>query len=643
MTSKSGIYLVSSKPMADSKPEKRAYENSGFDAGETKVEYNASNGVDIPEVPTKPVPTKPYRGMGKEDLLRFSSQPFWRRLRMICVSIILLGWLALIITVVALVLVYPSCRSPGSRSWWQAEAVYRIYVPSFKDSDDDGKGDLAGIQSKLDYIKELGFSTISLSAFYVTAGIGNFANTNDGAIINHKGVNNQLGTLVDFDNLVQAAHTKDMHVIVDFIPNHTSDQHPWFLESSNNTINPKKNYYVWSSGTTPPNNWKNHYNGSAWSLNRTRNQMYLHQFRPETPDLNLRSELVQEELEDILKFWMDHGVDGFNIRDAAFLYEDFDLRDDPTISGASSNSDAYSDYEHKFTSHQPEVYNVLERWRDLVNSYNSSDKNRVLMTPVDGGLKEGKLYTDCAAGGIHMPLNNGLLKQRSPCDGACMKQYVDGWINAMPSGKWATWMAGDDSSERLASRFNKSFIKAYTILTFLLPGTPVMLYGDEIYMIDTGTPLSPWSRDQPMRAVMRWDNSSNGGFCDKCNPWTDVGGASTDEIQTTLSSLIKELADLRAKPSFRIGDYFPVHSDDNVISFVTEFDGETGYLVAVNFGNTTVKGDFTGSHSTVPAETVVALSHGSPPALEDELDPTSLEIGAHGAVVVSWDYVAKEL
>lgn len=632
MSGKSGVYLVSSKPVDG----RQAFDNIGYDS-ETKVTYNGTDGVEIPPE-VRPIPDKPYRGMGKEDLLHFSTQPFWSRLRMICVSIIIIGWLALIIAVVALVLIYPKCRDPGSRSWWQTEAVYRIYVPSFKDSDDDGVGDLAGIESKLDYIRDLGFGIISLSPIYSTADSASFHTGNDLAITNHANIGIKFGTMTDFDNLIKSAHDKGMYVILDFIPNQTSDEHPWFLESKMSSPNDKKNFYNWAETDTPPNNWKSVYGGPAWKNDSMRNKAYLHQFTPEMPDLNLRSAVVLEELQGILDFWLNRGVDGFNVRDAGYLYEDYDLRDEP---GTGST---YDDLEHIYTTNQPEVYNVLERWRKFVREHNFTNTEKLLMSSIDGGLEVTELYSDCDRSGIQMPLNDRFLDKKNPCDGKCVVQYVDGWMNQVPSGKWANWMTGDDSSERFAGRFNATFINAFTILTFLMPGTPLVFYGDEINMVNTGAGGDLWTRDQPNTRIMRWSNTTNGGFCnDTCNPWTTISDVSSGNIENAYSELIKALVDLRKEQSFKVGDYFTAIRDNNVVSFVREFDGETGYLVAVNFGPNTEKRDFIGSHDTIPETGEVVLSHSSSYELEAEAELGSLEIGPYGGVVVSWDYVAKEL
>lgn len=639
--SRSRVYLVSCQPVDKPNMEKVPYNNQGFESQEGTVTYSSPDGIGVQIEEKKPKPDRPYRGMGKEELLHFSSQPFWRRLRMIFIAFIFLTWVALVITVLALVLAYPKCRDPAHRSWWQNEAIYRIYVPSFKDSDDNGVGDLKGVESKLDYIQELGYGVVSLSPIYPTSEI-DFPTGNDLAIINHTDVHVKYGTLADFDNLITAAHAKGMYVVLDFIPGVTSNQHQWFKDSVNNN-NDRKNFYVW---TATPNNWVGLHNGSAWTSDSNRNESYLHHFTADLPDLNLRSALVQDQLEGVLNFWLDRGVDGFNIRHASYLYTDYDLRNQPLKSGRLSGSTNYDDYEPIYTRDLSEVYSQLERWRKHVQAHNNTSTEKLLVTSIDGDLDVTHLYGDCARTGIQLPLNSAFTQKQGSCGGACFTQYVDSWLSMVPADKWANWQSGDETSTRFASRFSTNYISAYTTATMLLPGTPIGYYGDELYLPDVGVRDDP-ERQARMRPLMRWDNSSNGGFCNNtCVPWRDAitdWSVATAKEGSSLTSLLKDLSSLRREPSFRVGDYFPAIRDDAIFSFVREFDGETGYLVAVNFGNITVSRNFIGSHDTVPEEAVVAMSHGNSYAVEDEVNPGSLELGPYGALVISWDYVAKEL
>lgn len=604
----------------------------------------------------------PYRGMGKEELLKHSSKPLWRRLRMICISIVLLGWLALIITVVALVLIYPRCRPADSRAWWQKEVIYRIYVPSFKDSSGDGIGDLAGIESKLDYIKDLGFETISLSPFYRTD-----KTDSDFNILNHTEVDSQYGKLDDFKSLVKAVHNRDMHLILDFIPNHTSDKHTWFISSgvSPKRSNDKRNYYVWIDG--PVSNWKSVYGNSSWEqIHWGRNQHYLHQFLTTQPELNLRSSQVQDELEKILRYWLELGVDGFNIRNSAFLFEDYDIRDEPKTKeeNVTQNPEDYEYYEHKYTFNLPEVHDMLARWRTLLVEFGKlNNTEKFMMADIKGDINTAMGYYGLFdRDGVHVTTNLYFAEEEITCNGDCIARYVGSWMDNLPDGRWASWMAGYEDSRRFGSRFNETYMKAFNLLIMLLPGTPVVYYGDEIKMIDLPdvTSPGPWSKTQIMRGLMQWENVTNGGFqtdasCDisGCNePWIDVNkdfSQNNAMIQNTtagsLLNFMKNLTRLRKENSFIIGEYHPTLYNENIFSFVREFDGEKGYLIAINFGQATETNDFTGTHSTIKTTATVELTTGNDVGYKvgSDISTESITLQSHQGIVVSWNYAAKEL
>lgn len=587
----------------------------------------------------------PFRGMGKEELLQHSSKPFWRRLRMICISIILLGWLALIITVVALVLVYPKCKSPDSRSWWQNEVIYRIYVRSYKDSDGNGVGDLDGVASKLDYIKDLGVGVISLSPEYEDDG-----SDGDFHIKNHMKIGGSVGGDDALQRLITQAHGKGLKVILDFVPSQTSDQSDWFKWSQearfrNDTY---RNFYVW---TNTPTNWKSMYGGGAWNTSSERSgEYYLHQFLHNQPDLNLRSPQVKEKLNEILTHWLNKSVDGFYIRNSAYLFTDYDLRDEPKV--ASAVRDEYSDYNHIYTKNLPEIYDMFARWRTTTDAY--TDNYRVLMAdpdPISSNLEMMKYYGHFQRDGVQLPVKRRQFP--TDCGGRCIKEYVNGWMDNLPSGRWPTWSFGDEMTKRFATNHSESFIRCFAMLTMTLPGTPVLYYGDEINMVDLGmTSSSSTSRKQPMRGLMQWDNTPNGGFTNGTSPWINVGADyQTNNVKNqsakgdSLMSFFKNLTTLRSDDTFRIGDYYPTVVDDAVFSFVREFDGKKGYLVAINFANAAQSRDYAKAHSTIQSKASFQLTTGGSESFDadTDVDTSNLKLGPLQGVVVSWDYVAKEL
>ncbi|XP_069120291.1 amino acid transporter heavy chain SLC3A1-like [Argopecten irradians] len=622
MSRDSGVYLVSAKR---SEPY-MVYDNNGTDPTVTMEGKEAS-------MVYEEEAESPFYGMNKEELLEISSQPCWRRLRAACIGVVILSWLALLVAVVALVLLYPKCKAAEERSWWQNDVVYRIYVRSFKDSDGDGIGDLSGVEQNLDYIKSLGAHTISLSPVFDSEPSDDFSVTNS------LRVNPDFGSMENLTSLISKVKEKGMRILLDFIPNQTSKTHQWFVDSaaSSNYTNPHRNYYVWSMYT---NNWRTVGGDVAWTLDATRSESYLHQFSTSQPDLNLRSGRVQGELKDILEFWLTKGVDGFYVRDSAYLFEDYDLRNEASNGGSSTNE--YENLVHDYTFAQPGVFDMLSRWQTLVNSNGSI-------------LVADRLHSSGNSGrmGVDLSLDQNFLDKNGSCDGACIKTYVDSWMSQMSNNKWPTWMAGDDNVDRLASRFSSSYIRAYYLLTMLLPGTPVLYYGDEIHLNNHPAINANTGNMRAMRALMQWDNSTDGGFCSvsTClSPWIPSNNDTvTNNVQSqdgssdSMLEYIRSLIKLRQEASFRVGDFHQAFADDSIFSFVREFNGEKGYLVAINFGTSAQLRKYYG-YTSVEKDAEVAMTTGPDVSykVESEVTTTSITLGPYQGVVLSWDYVAKE-
>lgn len=609
---------------------------------------------------------QPFRGMGKDELLRHSSKPFWRRLRYICMTVVLVGWLALIITVVALVLVYPRCRDPQQQDWWQKAVVYRIYVRSFQDNDGNGIGDLDGVQSRLDYLKELGVNTISLCPIYLTA-----ANSDsDMEIIDHTKIQHDLGSMGDFVRLVNKSHELGMKVVMDFIPNQTSDQHVWFRESSNSsaTDNPKRNYYVWSTGLglhygQPPNNWVSVYGGKAWKeIFRNRNQWYLHQLQESQADLNLRSSEVKDELKHILQFWLNKGVDGFYIRDSGFLFEDYDLRNESMLPNATDLLD-YHSYNHSYTYGQTEIYDMFARWRSFLDDYgNLTNKYILLFAHRHGSTEEVmRYYGHFNRDGVDFPLNVLCLELNEFSGGRGVANMVREWMGNLPAGRWANWLSGTDSSPRMIDRLGEKMVRPFLTLIMLMPGTPLVFQGDEIGMSrplqDNETVMDRGQRNLTVRNPMQWNNKSDhAGFTSGTagKPWMPlnqefwlgVNVESQKAADDSLFYLFTNLTSLRAQYSaFHYGDYNEAQVDKNIFSFVRDYDGIKGFLVALNFANQSVTGNFYGTYETIPSEGSVTLVTGKDVgyAKGDKISTSGVNLGPYHGIVISWDYVAKEL
>ena len=257
--------------------------------------------------------------------------------------------------------------------WWKKTIIYQIYPRSFCDSNGDGVGDLRGIISKLDYIKELGVQCVWLNPIYKSP-----MRDCGYDVADFKQIDEIFGDMKDFDELVDGLHIRGIKLLMDFIPNHSSSDHQWFQESrkSKDPSNPYRDYYVWHDGYQneeghwPPNNWLSVFGGSAWEWCEERKQFYLHQFLPTMPDLNYRSEAVVKEMEDVLRFWLDHGVDGFRVDAIKHLFEteNMYLNEEKTYREGVSD-DQYESQRHRHTIDQPEIATVVGGWRKLMDEY----------------------------------------------------------------------------------------------------------------------------------------------------------------------------------------------------------------------------------------------------------------------------------
>ncbi|XP_064598079.1 LOW QUALITY PROTEIN: amino acid transporter heavy chain SLC3A1-like [Liolophura sinensis] len=524
-------------------------------------------------------------------------KPLWRTLRNISIAIIVLAWISLIAATIAIIVVHPRCKSPPAISWWQKSVVYRVYIRSFQDSDNDGVGDLKGVTSRLEYLKDLGVETISLSPFYE-----HDQSENEFSVLNHTMIDSHYGTMADFQELVKEIHNHDMRLVVDFIPGTTSKQHMWFTESasSSDQANNYRNYYVWKDGIDVPTNWS------------------------------------------ILEFWMDNDVDGFFVRNSAYLFVDDDLRNEEPLTNPPTNNPV---------SHPYYLGLTLQQWTlPYLYSHHS-----MLIADIRGSTEQSLAYYGrFGRDGVDISLNYGLIPVTVDCNGACVKKHLDSWLTNIPSGQWQTWMVGTEDTSRVMSRTNSSLARALTMLTMFMPGTPVTYYGDEIGMTDVmHTPPNAWSMDQPMRSTMQWSNTTGGGFASNCSsncsPWIPVNPnydltnvEFQEEDPDSDLAFFKNLISARQNPTVLHGDFLYVVTNDNLLSFRREFDGLTNYLVAINFGSGKVKQDFRPSESVTEALVEAVTSSTGSLQLGDTADLSGIELDPLEGVVLSWDYQIKQ-
>jgi alpha-glucosidase len=478
-------------------------------------------------------------------------------------------------------------------AWWQRGAIYQIYPRSFADADGDGVGDLRGIIAHLDHLNDgtpdsLGVEAIWLSPFYRSPMADYGYDVSD-----YCDVDRLFGTLVDFDDLVREAHARGIRVVIDFVPNHSSDRHPWFEESRSSRDNPKRDWYVWRDGGGPderPNDWVSNFRavGPAWTWDERTEQWYLHSFLPEQPDLNWDNPEVEAALLDAMRFWLDRGVDGFRLDVIHGIAKDPELR----------SNDGSARVHHE--DWQPTIHERLERMRAMIDEYD----DRILVGEVY--LLDLQRVVAYVNSGRELHLAHNFTFVKLPWDAAAFRQNIDDWEAAASEVAWPAWFLANHDHPRTASRFDDppgigpARARAVLLLLYALRGTPFVYQGEELGLPDAEVPpervVDVDGRD-PERAPIPWEPPSRAGqgagFTDG-EPWLPlVADAERLNVATqrddpaSAFSLARRLAWLRrAEPALQVGgqrmlDLGP-HPPD-LLAWLRALDGGPAWLVIVNF------------------------------------------------------------
>ncbi|KAF7393744.1 hypothetical protein HZH68_010563 [Vespula germanica] len=433
----------------------------------------------------------------------------------------------------ATTLVYGEIKNKG---WWKNAVFYQIYPRSFMDSDGDGIGDLKGITSKLEYFIDAGVRGIWLSPIYASPMIDFGYDISD-----FKAIHPEFGTMQDFETLVAKSKKLGLKVILDLVPNHTSDKHEWFQKYLAGEEK-YKDYYIWrkgrkNDGVTPPNNWISVFSGSAWTYNATLKEWYFHQFEYRQPDLNYSHPEVRAEMEDVIRFWLRKGVDGFRIDAVPHLFEIEDLRDEPRSSDPSATDRDYTYLNHIYTKDDPRTYELVQSWRNILDDYSdaNNEDEKVMMTEAYTSLENTTKFYDY---GSHIPFNFKLITDVNHNSSASdFKRIIETWMAHTPSTGSANWVLGNHDRSRTASRYPLRD-NQMTMLPMILPGVAVTYYGEEIGMVDksdiswedTQDPQAcnagkdkyqSRSRD-PNRTPFQWDYTKNAGFSNGNRTWLPV-------------------------------------------------------------------------------------------------------------------------
>ncbi len=476
--------------------------------------------------------------------------------------------------------------------WWETGIVYQIYPRSFQDSNDDGIGDLTGIQSRLAYLQELGITAIWLSPIYPSPMV-DFGYD----VSNYTDIHPVFGTLDDFDDLLEEVHQRGMKLILDFVPNHTSDQHPWFQESRSSRDNPKRDWYIWKDPNpdgSPPNNWQSYFaSGSAWEWDEATGQYYLHLFTKEQPDLNWRNPDVEEAMLNNLRFWLDRGIDGFRVDVIAFVIKDAEFRDELDFDSSTGEVDFLN--RRNRTQDQPDVHDVIRTMRETLDEYGDRVLIGELFYPYERLMPYyGKNLDEC-----HLPFNFWLIF--TPFTAKDVQKLVNSYEHALPEGAWPNWVLGNHDQDRVASRVGPENVPLAQMLLLTLRGTPTMYYGDELGMPNVEIPPSQYvdpmaagvgrSRDLE-RTPMQWDASPYSGFSN-VKPWLPVSkDYPTRNVQVqeqnpaSLLSMVKKLIIIRQNsPALNHGSYLDLAPNvDGVMAYMRSHGGES-MIVALNFSD----------------------------------------------------------
>jgi alpha-glucosidase len=467
-------------------------------------------------------------------------------------------------------------------TWWREGVFYQIYPRSFQDSNGDGVGDLAGITARLDHLNDgtprsLGIDAIWLSPFYRSP-MADFGYD----VSDYRDVDPTFGNLADFDGLLSEAHRRNIRVIVDLVPGHTSDQHPWFKAARSSRTDPKRDYYIWADGRSggPPNNWRAVFRrvGPAWTLDEKTGQYYLHHFLPEQPDLNWRNLKVRDEIDDVMRFWLDRGVDGFRVDVAAGLIRDERLRNNPRFQLRGWPRPRNWDLD--------EVHEIHRRWRKVLDSY-GTDRMAVGEIGVRNLRRHVRYYGEDDE--LQLSFNFHFLEQ--PWIAERFRAVVEEWESLLPAHAWPDYTLSNHDRSRAISRYGPERAGVAALMLLTLRGTPFIYYGEEIGMTDVPIPpdriVDVDSRD-PERTPMQWDTSKNAGFTPG-DPWLPMGDFTRNNVAAqrddpaSLFSLYRRMSWLRkSSPALRRGSYRPVPSPRGVWAYAREADGER-VLVALNF------------------------------------------------------------
>jgi alpha-glucosidase len=509
-----------------------------------------------------------------------------------------------------------------SKRWPEGALVYQIYPRSFYDANGDGIGDIPGIIKKLDYLKSFGVSAIWLSPFYPSP-MADFGYD----VADYCGVDPIFGDLGDMENLIKKAHKKDIKIIVDLVPNHSSDEHPWFHQSRQSREDKYSDWYIWKDPKghdkdgkpIPPNNWINVLTGeTVWEWEPSRQQFYMHSFHIKQPDLNWTNPEVQNAIKDAMRFWLDRGVDGFRVDAVPFMAKDPLFRDEPVNPNYKPNSGQwkYDALKHIYCYNQPHLYAYLSAMANVLKEPKYVHRDRFMVTEAyPEGHNRVEAYLSFYEGmdpEVAAPFNfEGF---SLPWEAAPWRKFLDEFHTTLDKFNplcVASYAFGNHDQHRLVTRLGDAKARGAAVLLLTLPGMAFVYNGEELGMEDGEIPpdmvqdpqeAGGFGRD-PARTPLQWTDGPNAGFSTAHATWLPIAAnykthniATESKDKHSFLSLYRQLGKLRASQPMRHGHFQVIDvADENILAF-SRTAGKEQYVVLINFSDRSAQ-------ATVPADT----------------------------------------
>jgi alpha-glucosidase len=447
--------------------------------------------------------------------------------------------------------------------WWRKAVFYQIYVRSFQDSNGDGIGDLPGLESRLDYLDWLGIDAVWLTPCFPSP------NRDWGYdVADFKDIHPDYGTLEDAERLIESARRRDIRVLFDLVPNHTSDQHAWFKDSRSSRSSRYRDWYVWRDPKpdgSPPNNWLSVFGGPAWEFDEATGQFYLHNFFAEQPDLNWWNDEVRAEFEDTLRFWFERGLAGFRIDVAHGIVKDRALRDNLPATEDDPPNVRQVGQKQTYSMNQPEVHDVLKSWRKVADGFRDSP----VLVGETWVLELERMAEFYGAGSdeLHLAFNFPFIF--SEFTATSMRDIVERTESLVPEASWPAWTGSNHDCGRFPTRWcgdDPARVRCALVLLLTLRGSPFLYFGDEIGMGERDLsreeirdPVGEffWPDDpgrDRARTPMQWEPGGSAGFS-KGTPWLPLGDAERANVSEqrddphSILSLTRSLLELRRRES----------------------------------------------------------------------------------------------